>query len=78
MITPNGNYYCDYCKGRTGEFNTDTGNHSDCEELAALQAENEKLREISKRAISYFRRNTTNFQYEKMADFINQLAEVLE
>ena len=40
-----GIYVCDHCGGRFGEFNTETGNHSTCDRIAALEAENAKLRE---------------------------------
>ncbi len=37
----NGIYICDYCEGlaaRSGEFNTETGNHSQCDTIATLRA----------------------------------------
>jgi hypothetical protein len=32
-------FICDVCKGDQGEFNTDTGNHVACEEIAALRVQ---------------------------------------
>ncbi len=40
----NGYYHCDHCGGSLGEFNTATGNHSNCDLIAALRAENAQLR----------------------------------
>ena len=32
-----GFFHCDYCQGRAGQFNTETGNHAACERIAVLE-----------------------------------------
>lgn len=49
MTIRDGYFECDLCgKSTSGEYNTDTGNHTACEEIATLRAQLAEAREVIK------------------------------
>jgi hypothetical protein len=45
-VSEDGYFVCDICGDDTGRFNQETGNHPQCESLAALRARVERLERI--------------------------------
>ena len=47
MTIRDGYFECDLCgKSTSGEYNTDTGNHTACEEIATLRAQLEEAKDV--------------------------------
>ena len=47
MTILDGYFECDLCgKSTSGEYNTDTGNHTACEEIATLRAQLEEAKDV--------------------------------
>lgn len=46
MIDNSGFYKCDYCGGRNGEFRTDTGNHTTCQDIHNAKTQLTRANEI--------------------------------